>query len=279
MQDFLGAFLSAVSYFITTYFLYRIFGGRRAIPLIFLAVLLLNALISFVGAIIYQFGFQAILLLFMTQVLPVLVASFFFFTVTGVRPMIRLRFRRKMKELPMDIQTKRQTIHVIFGLMGISVVIGLLGFFFSQGVTMILSWVISGALLVFAVVLFFKVRHITSESVILFVGKDKEYVYEFKILPEKTKVLVSDFYTNPMFIVDKIGEVNLINDLNQVEKHHLYWIATSSKVDMSAEQLKKLSDVPYRSHLDRFEKYHFKHVIFKVGKTGRIDFVKETTIR
>ncbi len=279
MQEFIGAFLSAVSYFITTYFLYRIFGGRRTIPLIFLAVIFLNGMLTFVGAIINQMEFQVILLVFMTQVLPVLVASFFFYTVTGVRPMIRFRFRRKIKELPMDIQTKRQTIYAIYGLMGISVVIGVLGFLFSTGVTMILSLIMSGVLLIIAVILFFKVRHITSESVILFVGKDKEFVYEFKILPEKTKVLVSDFYRNPMFIVDKIGEIDLINDLKDIEKHHLYWIATSSKVDMSAEQVKKLSDVPYRNHLDRFEKYHFKHVIFKIGKTGHVDFIKETTIR
>jgi hypothetical protein len=279
MQEFIGAFLSAVSYFITTYFLYRIFGGRRTIPLIFLAVIFLNGMLSFVGAIVYQLGFQVILLSFMTEVLPVLVASFFFYTVTGVRPMLRIRFRRKIKELPMDIQTKKQTIIIIFGLMGMSLVIGVLGFLFSEGLTEILSFVMSGILILFAIILFFKVRHITEESVILFVGKEKELVYAYKIQPDKTKVLVSDFYRNPMFIVDKIGEVDLINPMKQVEKHHLYWIATSSAVDMSGEALKQLKDVPYREHLGRFEKYHFKHMIFKIGTHRQVEFVKETIIR
>lgn len=279
MQEFIGAFLSAVSYFLTSYFLYRILGGRRSIPIIFLSVLFISGLYSLFSAVRLDLGFTALLYVFMTQIVPVLVASFFFFSVTGIKPVLRLRFRKKLKELPMDILTKRQTVYVIMSLMGVAVIIGILGLIFSSGVTQILSFVIAGGLLIFAVFLFFKVRHITSESVILFVGKEKELVYEYEIKPEKTKVMVSDFYTNPMFIVDKIGEVELKDDQKKIEKHHLYWIATNSKVDMSAEKLKKRSDIPYREYLNRFEKYHFKRMQFSIGKTGRVEFIKETTLK
>jgi len=279
MQDFLGAFLSAVSYFLTSYFLYRILGGRKLIPLLFYAVFLMSGLLSLIGAIQNQLGFSIILMVFMTQLLPVFVAFFFFYSVTGVKPMIRIRFRKRLKELPMDIQTKRQSIYVIFALIGVALVIGVIGLIFSEGITQILSYVITFSLIILSIILFFQVKNIQSESVILLVGKDKEFVYEYTIEPEKTKVLVSDFYKNPMFIVDKIGEVDMKNESKKVTKHHLYWIATSSKVDMSKENVKKLNDVPYRDDLDRFEKYHFKRVQLSINPRGDIHFIKETTIR
>jgi hypothetical protein len=279
MQEFLGAFLSAVSYFLTSYFLYRILGGRKLIPLLFYSVILMSGLLSLIGAIQSQLGFSIILMVFMTQLLPVFVAFFFFYSVTGVKPMIRIRFRKRFKELPMDIQTKRQSIYVIFALIGVALVIGVIGLIFSEGITQILSYVITSSLIILSIVLFFQIKNIQSESVILLVGKDKEFVYEYTIEPEKTKVLVSDFYKNPMFIVDKIGEVDIKNESKKVTKHHLYWIATSSKVDMSKENVKKLNDVPYRDYLDRFEKYHFKRVQLSINPRGDIHFIKETTIR
>lgn len=279
MQEFIGAFLSAVSYFLTTYFLYRIFGGRRLIPLFVFGFLFMNGLLSVLTAFQSGNGLSAVLFVFMTQLFPVLIAGFFFFSVTGIRPIFRIRLSKKIKELPMDIQTKKQTLYVIYSLMVVAVLIGILGFIFSSGITMILSFALSGILLILDIVIFFQVKHIESESVILLVGKDKERIYEYQILSNQTKVLVSDFYQNPMFIVDKIGEVLLKNDQKSVEKHHLYWIATSSKIDMSQEKVKQLTDLPYRQYLDRFEKYHFKRVQFSIGKTGRVEFINEMILK
>lgn len=279
MQEFIGAFLSAVSYFLTSYFLYRILGGRKLIPLLFFGVLTLNGLLSVFSAFQNGLGFSIILLVFMTQLLPVFVALFFFYSVTGVKPFIRIRFRKKLKELPMDIQTKRQTLYVIVALMGVAILIGVLGLIFSSGITQIISYIIAFSLVILSCVMFFQVNHIQKESVILLVGKDKELIYEYPILPEKTKVLVSDFYQNPMFIVDKIGEIEIKHENRRTDKHHLYWIATSSPVDMSKEKVKKLDDVPYRDHLDRFEKYHFKRIELKISRYGKIEFIKERTLK
>ncbi len=279
MQEFIGAFLSAVSYFLTSYFLYRILGGRKLIPLLFFGVLTLNGLLSVFSAFQNGLGFSIILLVFMTQLLPVFVALFFFYSVTGVKPFIRIRFRKKLKELPMDIQTKRQTLYVIVALMGVAILIGVLGLIFSSGITQIISYIIAFSLVILSCVMFFQVNHIQKESVILLVGKDKELIYEYPILPEKTKVLVSDFYQNPMFIVDKIGEIEIKHENKRTDKHHLYWIATSSPVDMSKEKVKKLDDVPYRDHLDRFEKYHFKRIELKISRYGKIEFIKERTLK
>lgn len=279
MQAFLGAFLSAISYFITAIFLYRILGGRRLIPTLFFIAVLLLGLMGVVAAIELEVGIKGILLVAMTQVAPVLAAWFLYTSVTGAHPLVKIRFRKRQKAIPMDIQTKRTTMFVSLGLMLAAMLLGVVGWFFSEGLGRILFLVIAVLLIALSMILFIQVRHIRKESVILFIGKEKEHVYEYEIKPDKTKVLVTDFYRNPMFIVDKIGEVSLISSDKSIEKHHLYWIATSSKVDMSEEHVKKLSDVPYRDHLDRFEKYHFKRMQFSIGRSGHVTFIKEQTIK
>ena len=48
---------------------------------------------------------------------------------------------------------------------------------------------------------------------------------------------------------------------------------------MTNENLNELRSVIYADELNRFEKYHYKKLIFEVSKTGRLVFVREKQIK
>jgi hypothetical protein len=82
-----------------------------------------------------------------------------------------------------------------------------------------------------------------------------------------------------MYIVDAIGEATLYLEDKKYEKHYLYWIATSEKIDMKNEVVEEMRALSYKEHLDHFEKYHYKKVVFKENRNGTAVFIKEKIVK
>ncbi|PKK89353.1 MAG: hypothetical protein CVV62_01415 [Tenericutes bacterium HGW-Tenericutes-7] len=133
--------------------------------------------------------------------------------------------------------------------------------------------------LIFGIYIIITNLKITSEQVILIIGRNKEKIYKYDIPKKKSRITISDFFDNPNYIVDPIGIANLKLDDNKLEKHYLYWIATGDQVDMKSSQLIELSNLSYEDYLDSYEKYHYRSLLFEVGRMGKAELVKNKKIK
>lgn len=220
-----------------------------------------------------------VFLYFMLRLLPILVAYFFFMRLTGGFRKVRLFKPKKLKSMSTDIQTKHRTHTIGLIILGGSLGIGVISYLYVEDIT---KFIMVGASLLsfgFGIWMLLQNKNIIEEKVILIVGRDVKRWYAYEIPKHKQKISIQDFYQNETYIVDAIGEIILIDDSKKISKHYLYWIATNDKVDMTNENLNELRSVIYADELNRFEKYHYKKLIFEVSKTGRLVFVREKQIK
>ena len=277
MDLFIDFVFSSVSTFILAYFLYMIFGRRRKISLVILVLMLLFDIISVVSAFTQGFEIDIIILLFLSGAGSTIFAFFLFMTFTGGFKFARVR-RRKLKSLSTDIQTKRLTEISSLIVIILSVIMALLSYFvLEESNYLILA--VSIVSLGLGIYIFITVKKIKLEKVILFIGRNKERIYEYDIPKNALKVEIKDFYQNEMYIVDAIGEATLFLEDKKYEKHYLYWIGTGDRIDMKDEVVTEIRSLPYRDHLEHFEKYHYKKVSFQENRNGTADFIKEKIVK
>ena len=275
MDLFIDFVFSFVGFFILSHFLYSISGRRRKIPMIVLSILFISALVNFLLILGEGLSIKQLILYFMSTVLPIMVAFYFFMVFTGGIPFLKLKFRRKtLKGISSDIQTKKLLNLTSFVMIAVSVILGVLAGFFKL---LFLPLFI----LILGIGIFILVRNnkIKSESVILFIGRNKEKIYEFPISQDKMKIFIPDFFTNDLYIVDPIGLAILNNSEKRIEKHYLYWIATGDQISTKGMPLKSISILPYQDFINHYEKYHYRQLEFNVGKTGQAELIKEKVIR
>lgn len=280
MSYFIDIVISTASYFIMAYFVYSILGRNRKISVIGLSILLIAESYIFISGIILGADFNGLLLYFATGVLPVLVAFYGFLRITGGISFNKLKFKgKKLKGISSDIQTKYLSSLLSYISVFGSLVFGTLAYFFIDD---FMKYIIIGVLALafaFGIYVIITNSRISAEKIILIIGKNREKIYSYDIPKNKQKVIISDFYNNPNYIVDPIGIAILKMDDKTTEKHYLYWIATGDKIDMSGSGLKEIIQLSYKNDLDRFEKYHYRSLVFQVGRMGKAELIHNKRIK
>lgn len=277
MDLFFSFVLQAAGYFITSYFLYSIFGRRLKVGYIFLIIVFLSNLYPYLmgGS---QLETRLLILGIVYDVGPAFFAFLIFSSVTGGIPVIKIKRQRKIKGISTRIQTKNFSLTNAVLALSLSVIAGSTSFVVFEGITRFVILLFSVIGLLFGLFLLMDVMKIKQERVIVFVGRAKEKFYVYDIPPKARYVEITDFFTNENYILDRIGEVTLNDETKKQDKDYLYWIATSDKVKMEPP-LFEINHLLYQDDLDQFEKYHLKHVWYDVLKTGKLEKVKEKLIK
>ena len=277
MDLFIDFVFSSVSTFILAYFLYMIFGRRRKISIIILSLMFIFDIVNVLQAFMIGFEISIVLLLFLSSAGSTIFAFFLFMTFTGGFKITSVR-RRKLKSLSTDIQTKRLTEVSSALVIIISIIMALLSYFILEEPNYLIL-AVSVISLGLGVYILITVKKIKIEKVILLVGRNKERIYSYDIPKNALKVEIKDFYKNDLYIVDAIGEATLYLEDQKYEKHYLYWIGTGDQVDMKDEVVVEIRGLSYKEHLEHFEKYHYKKVVFQENRNGSADIIKEKIVK
>ncbi|PKK96595.1 MAG: hypothetical protein CVV58_05570 [Tenericutes bacterium HGW-Tenericutes-3] len=280
-MNYIIPFISSfASYLIISYFIYSILGRKRTISFVILTFILLSRLYDFVGYFGNGIETKILILIFTANVMPVLLAFYAFMVVTGGMPFFNFKMKRKtLKGISSDIQTKYLSTLISYMLILGSLIFGILVYFYIEGYMKYVLISILSLSLIFGIYIIITNLKITSEQVILIIGRNKEKIYKYDIPKKKSRITINDFFDNPNYIVDPIGIANLKLDDNKLEKHYLYWIATGDQVDMKSSQLIELSNLSYKDYLDSYEKYHYRSLLFEVGRMGKAELVKNKKIK
>ncbi len=280
MSYIIDFIINSASYFIMAYFVYSILGRKRKISVIGLSILLAVQLFNFIGVLQLNIDVRILILVFTASVLPVILALYGFLVITGGVPLISIKSKgKKLKGISSDVQTKYlSTILSYVSIIG-ALIFGTLAYFYIDDY---MKFVIIGVLILafgFGIYVVINNAKIESEQVILIIGKNREKIYSYEIPKNKQRVVISDFFDNPNYIVDPIGIAILKLDNNKIEKHYLYWIATGDKIEMKSSNLKEITSLSYKKDLDHFEKYHYRSLVFQVGKMGSAELLKNKRIK
>jgi len=277
MDLFFNFVLQAVSYFITTYFVYSIFGRKKKIAYILLGIIFMSTLYPFL-----QYGStletRALILLVVYEVGPVVFAFLIFTSITGGLPGIKFKKRQFTKKSPYKPQPKYANLLTSYLVMGTSLIALASAYFILEDVTMYLIMGLSAISFVLGILLFIKTNKIVQERVILCVGKQKEYLYTYDLPKNGRTIDVKDFFDDDRYIIDFIGEVILTNTEQKIEKDFLYWLATSERVTVQ-KPLYPISKLSYQSDLELFEKYHVKRISYQMLKTGSLEKTSEKIMK
>ena len=269
--------LQSVGYFITSYFLFSIFGRRKKVGYGLLAVLFLSNLLPVIQTS-SNLELGALILLLVYNVGPVFFAALIFASITGGIPIIKIKKRKVLKSLPTSIQTKQMNKRTSLIVILASLIAGGSAYFIFEDMTfyLILSFAFIG--FIFGLLLLIQTEKISKEQVILCVGRHKEKIYSYQIPLQATKIEITDFFKDDRYIIDRIGEVSIQTLEGKIEKDYLYWLATGDKVSVT-EPLYELNFLAYQDDLDAFEKYHIKHVWFNELRSGKLEKTKEKLIK
>ena len=274
-----GILGGTMSVFFITYIVYMISGRNQKAGNLTLFVLFLIYISSSIPILIQGFQLTVFFATLLLRVGPVLLAYLLFNYLVGGSIFYKIKIKKKLKTLNTDIQTKK--LFQIVSLITIfsSVILINIAYFLFEDFIKYLIIFLSLVSLVLMIVLMIKNKKLKLEKVILFVGKKKEEIYYYEINKDQLKVTIKDFFKNEMYIVDAIGEVELIDVDKNIEKNYLFWIATSEKIDMKEENLTKTNALVYKDFLDQFEKYHYKKVSYLVSKTNQLEVIKQKIIK
>jgi len=277
MTLFFDFVIQSASFFITTYFIYSVLGRKQKIAYGLLVILILARLIPILRNA-SLFAIDALILLIVYDVGPLVFAAMIFASITGGIPMIKMKRKRVIKGISDDIQTAwKQKITALIVILG-SLILGVVSTLIFEEMMLYTMWAVTVLGFVLGIIIYLKTSKITKERIILLVGKDKESMYEYVINQKTLRLEVKDFFDDDRYIIDFIGVVHVIDQNKHEEKDYLYWLATSEQVDIQ-KPLTKLLNLSYVDHLSHFEKYHVKHLWFEALKTGKLEKVKEKLIK
>jgi hypothetical protein len=269
--------VNAFSFFIVLYVLHILF--RRKWVVILASTLMMLSQVSNLISIILSNEISLSLIWVALQMIggPAIAILAFFYYIGDLR-FSKVK-RKKLKDFNLDITTKRQFFNYAITAMIGSIVILVSSYFFVEGFTQYLLFGLSLIMLVFGIALLVHEKSITNEMVILLVGKEKNKLYFYEIPKHKTIVKTEDFFKNDIYIVDKIGQVEIKLDQKKVERHYLYWIATNDTIDMKNQNVEMLKHLSYKNLLDHFEKYHYRSMTIQISKMGNADILKNKLIK
>ncbi len=280
MDYFIQFILSFGSYLIIAYFLYSILGGKRTVSIVALTVILLSTVFEFIKTIASGLDTKVILFYFMARVLPVIFAFYVFMVITGGFTFFKFNLKkRKLKGISNTIQTRKFSNQIaLYSILG-SLVFGVLITFYVDGYMKYVILTVLVIALLGSLYIVFENGQIESEQVILIIGKNKEFLYRYRIPKTKQKVYVHDFFTQSQYIVDPIGIAILKNPKKKISKDYLFWIATGDKIDMTESHLEHLSSISYQAYLEQYEKYHYRALTFHISSDEKVALIKNKRIK
>ncbi len=267
MDYIISFFLSFFSFFIISHFIYRIFGKKQW-SYIFLGIIFLSSFFDFMQYV--QAGFEATILLyvFMSRVLPVIFAATLFIKMTGGMHIKKIRVNRpKFKDPNEDIFTTIYLRKIIYIMSLFSIIIGLLSYFFIDDILKYILLIISGLVVLFGIIKLYELRYFKSDKIILIVGKQKENIYEMTLDKSYNRVHIKDVYKNDDYLIDKFATVHIYQDKKLLEKHYLYWIATSVAFEVTDKKFNSIN-LQYKQHIENLMKYHDAIIKLDKQKSG-----------
>jgi hypothetical protein len=259
-------FLSFFSFFIISHFIYRI-TGKKNWSYIFLGVIFVSSFYDFLQYVFSSYETSILILVFMSRVLPVIFAFSLFTKFTGGIPMRKIRVKKpKYKDPNEDIFTTSYLKKIIYIMFVLSVFIGILSYFFIDDVLKYVLLMISGFVVVFGIYKLIQLRSFKYDKIILIIGRQKELIYETTLDQKLNKLNIKDVYDNENYIIDKFATIHIYEKQTLIEKHYLYWIATSSVFEVEDKKFRKLQ-LPYMEHISSLMKYH--DAIIKLDKSKK----------
>jgi len=278
VQYFMNFVLEAVGYFITTYFVYSIFGYKKKIAYALLGILFLASLYPFINLPQGLLTWQQTVLFITASVGPVFFAALVFISFTGGMPLIKIKRQKTFKGVSNKVLSKHMNLQTASIVMAGSLIALAAGYFVFSDVMRYVIIFISVIAFILGIMLYIQASHIIEEKVVLIVGRNKELMYTATIDKSIKVIDMKDFYHDEGYIVDRIGEVYIQAHEKKEIRHYLYWLATGDKVVVGAPFEKK-DRLVYDSFLPEFEKYHMKRMWFKALKRGDVEKIKEKIIR
>ena len=255
MNDIVRFLISIISYFIIAHFIYRVFGKIKW-SYIFLGVIFISTLYEWIPFALHLSDPYLLLYSFIIMVFPILFSSLLFIKFTG-----GLRFktpkikRTKIKESKDEIFTTSYLQKFIYMMFFFALVVIGLTIFFIEGLLFYLLIVVSSAVIIYGAWMLYQLRAFDLDKIILIIGKQKEMVYEHKLEPKKAIVTIKDIYKNDDYLIDKFATIYVYEDKKLIEKHYLYWIATSQVFEIEDPHFKKI-ELGYKEHIQELMKYH-----------------------
>lgn len=278
MQYVLDFVLASVSTFFIAHLLYIIFNRNYRAAHIFLLLRLLYAIAVIYAVVSYGYAWPEVILTVFIELVPVIGGAIIWAKFAGV-PIIPKRkgsskraFKSKVKD---EVKTSASQKQSLFIFTAFPIIILIIVWFSVQDD--ILKYVLMGISLLGALLGIFFIldfRKIRKESVVVLIGKQKELIYEYLLPKGQRTVEVKDFFQSDDFIVDQIGTLKLIYPDKTIEKHYLYWIATSQKIEVSNPNLVLQNDAIYQKHLDTFPKYKLTHMTLSVSNDNLTKVLK-----
>lgn len=269
--------MRSASYLITAYFIYSILGRRRIVGIALLSVLLFSTLVPYLQLFGQDIEIKALLLSLTINVGPLILALIVFMSVTGGLPMIKLK-KRKLKALKENMSTKRLNVETSVIVLAGSFIIGATSFLVFEGFMRYFVLALSIIGFILSIFLFLRSDKIKLERIILCVGRQKEKVYKLEVPKHIRQLHIKDFYAHEHYIVDYIGEVYMIDNDKKLIKDFIYWIATGDKLNIE-EPFQLIDDLIYKDDLSTFEKYHVKHVTYRLLEDHTLEIIKDKNIK
>ncbi len=282
-MDFMLFMLHFLSYTMLAYFVFQIFGRRRNISIIVLAVLLGMSLLRVINFLASGEQILSVILLFITDTLPIVLGLLLFLYLTRAYAS-KIRFRKerslKLKKLYTTVLPSKyikqlsisgNIVSAIVLLLAISVRI--FDFTVITDFLFVITIVISSLSLVYTAYQIYMSRFVEKESFLIYVGKQKENCYSYDMKQIFRPITIEDIYKNSDFIIDEIGFIRVYEQHRLIEKYYLYWIATSQDVQIKEEHIDKVN-VLFKDYVDDISKYQKVNIRLKLER-GQYELISK----
>jgi hypothetical protein len=276
-MDVTSFILSLASFFIISHFIYRL-SGRKDWAFFFLGVIFLSSLFEFIPVAFGNYTFEVKLLVFVSRVLPVMLAAALFTRFTGGFSRKKIRYKRsKFKEPNEYIFTTSYIITIIYEMFVIAVVISTLSYFFVDGILQFVLFAISLFIISYGGFKLYQLRFFKNDKIVVIIGKEKENIFIKTIDPKMKKLTIKDVYQNENYLIDKFATIQLYEDNHFKEKHYLYWIATTNPFEIEDSSFIK-SKLGYEEHIMHLMKYHDAIIKLNLSK-NRYEVLKSVKFK
>jgi hypothetical protein len=277
VMDVTSFILSLASFFIISHFIYRL-SGRKDWAFFFLGVIFLSSLFEFIPVAFGNYTFEVKLLVFVSRVLPVMLAAALFTRFTGGFSRKKIRYKRsKFKEPNEYIFTTSYIITIIYEMFVIAVVISTLSYFFVDGILQFVLFAISLFIISYGGFKLYQLRFFKNDKIVVIIGKEKENIFIKTIDPKMKKLTIKDVYQNENYLIDKFATIQLYEDNHFKEKHYLYWIATTNPFEIEDSSFIK-SKLGYEEHIMHLMKYHDAIIKLNLSK-NRYEVLKSVKFK
>ena len=282
-MQFISAFFSSfLSYFIIGHLVYIISGRNKKVALFIFGAFFIFGLVDWAPFLFAGAPIDFLIFYFLARVAPSIMAFLVFGRFTGGFGLTSptKKMKRLLPQKPHDVFSTLKNDRKNAWLLLLGSLLVLSSFAWIEPGFLLYILLLSGLIgMILSSYLLINLAKIKTEKIILLIGKDKSYVYWCDINPSDYKLHIKYYFKNENYIVDPIGLVFIKYHQGQLEKHHLYWIATNDQVQMENEMFKELKRFEYRDQLELFKKYEYRQMSLEESRLGHITISKNQRIR